>query len=73
MLGSRLLRKDWLREGNAEGLIGRILSELSIGGSTEYDIAPFAVDRPVLQMAQPPTNFLLRREARSSDSVVLGS
>lgn len=41
------------------GLIGRILSELAVDGGTEYDIAPFAVDRPILQMANPPTSFLL--------------
>jgi sarcosine oxidase len=47
------------------GLIGRILTDLSVDGRTQYEIAPFAVDRPILQMAEPPSNFLLRRETRS--------
>ena len=54
------------------GLIGRILSDLAVDGRTEYDIAPFAVDRPILQLAEPPSNFLLRREARPTGSVVSG-
>jgi sarcosine oxidase len=43
------------------GLIGKILSELAVDGHTQYDISPFAVDRPALQSLQPATNFLLRR------------
>jgi sarcosine oxidase len=41
------------------GIIGRILSELAIDGSTTHDIAPFAVDRPILTMENPPTSFLV--------------
>ena len=43
------------------GLIGRVLSDLAIEGTTSYTIAPFAIDRPVLTMADPPQNFLLKR------------
>jgi sarcosine oxidase len=50
------------------GLIGRILSELAIDGRTEYNIEPFAVDRPILQMAEPPRNFILRRMPASATS-----
>ncbi len=41
------------------GIIGRILSELAIDGSTAYDVGPFAVDRPILTMENPPTSFLV--------------
>jgi len=51
------------------GLIGRILSDLATSGATEYDIAQFAVDRPVLRMANPPRNFILRRTAPSDPAV----
>ncbi len=45
------------------GLIGQILADLVLHGSTHHDIAPFAFDRPVLHLPNPPRNFLLRREA----------
>jgi sarcosine oxidase len=35
-------------------LIGRILSELAIDGSTERNLEPFQIDRAVLQLANPP-------------------
>jgi len=38
-------------------IIGRILSELAVDGATSYNIAPFAVDRPILTMANPPRVF----------------
>jgi sarcosine oxidase len=53
------------------GLIGRVLSDLSIDGVTEFDISPFAFSRPILHMGEPPTNFLLRREAPRKDSASL--
>lgn len=53
------------------GLIGRILSELAIDGTTDYAIAPFAVTRPVLQMANPPRKFLLRRDAPADTSAAV--
>lgn len=43
------------------GVIGRILSDLSIDGTTSYNIAPFKIDRPVLTMPNPPRHFLLKR------------
>lgn len=43
------------------GLIGRILSDLAIGGSTSYNIAPFDVERPALTDQTPGRNFLLKR------------
>lgn len=39
-------------------LIGRILSELAIDGSTPSDIAPFSITRPILQMEDPPKNYM---------------
>ncbi len=38
-------------------VLGRILSELAIDGSTPRNIAPFAVDRPLLAMEHPPRIF----------------
>ena len=40
-------------------LIGKILSELAIDGMTESDIEPFKIDRPILQMENPPKNFMV--------------
>jgi len=51
------------------GLIGRVLSDLAVEGRTEHNIAPFAVDRPLLRMEHRPTNFLLRRPVRSTGTV----
>src|SRR5438105_15878541 len=44
------------------GLIGRILSDLAVDGETSFDISHFAVDRPILQLADPPRSFLLGQE-----------
>ncbi len=38
-------------------IIGRVLSELAIDGATKYDVAEFAVDRPILTMENPPRVF----------------
>ncbi|HWN17581.1 MAG TPA: N-methyl-L-tryptophan oxidase [Gemmatimonadales bacterium] len=38
-------------------LIGRILSELAIDGSTERNIQPFRLDRAALELAGPPKNY----------------
>ncbi len=38
-------------------ILGRVLSELAIDGATAYNIAPFAVDRPLLTMEDPPRAF----------------
>jgi sarcosine oxidase len=40
-------------------LIGKILSELAIDGATESDIEPFKIDRPILQMENPPKSFMV--------------
>jgi sarcosine oxidase len=40
-------------------LIGRILSELAIDGRTEQDIEPFRIDRAILQLANPPANYMV--------------
>ncbi|MCB9419877.1 MAG: N-methyl-L-tryptophan oxidase [Ardenticatenaceae bacterium] len=39
--------------------IGRILSELVMGGTAVSDLAPFRIDRPILQEENPPVNFLV--------------
>lgn len=39
-------------------LLGRILSELAIKGETEHNIAPFAIDRPILTAEKPEINFM---------------
>ncbi|MGQ0670019.1 MAG: N-methyl-L-tryptophan oxidase, partial [Actinomycetota bacterium] len=40
-------------------VIGRTLAELAVDGRTGRDIAPFAIDRPILSMADPPTSFMV--------------
>jgi sarcosine oxidase len=40
-------------------VIGRILSDLVIDGSTASDVAAFKFDRPILQMAAPPKTYML--------------
>jgi sarcosine oxidase len=40
-------------------LFGKILADLAIDGATEHDLSPFAPDRPLLQMANPPRSFLI--------------
>ena len=40
-------------------LIGRTLSELAIDGTTERNIEPFRIDRPLLQLADPPRNYMV--------------
>jgi sarcosine oxidase len=40
-------------------VIGRILSELAIDGQTPSDITPFAITRPILQMADPPRQYMV--------------
>jgi sarcosine oxidase len=39
-------------------LLGRTLSELACDGTTTVDLTPFRFDRPLLQMADPPKNFM---------------
>ncbi len=40
-------------------LIGQILSELSIDGRSPRDLAPFRIDRPILQLKAPPRNYMV--------------
>lgn len=40
-------------------LIGKILSELAINGTTTSDITPFGIKRPILQEANPPKQFMM--------------
>jgi sarcosine oxidase len=40
-------------------LIGRILSELAIDGGTAHDLSAFRLDRPILQMENPPINYMV--------------
>ena len=40
-------------------LIGRILSELAIDGRTERNIEPFRIDRAILQLLNPPINYMV--------------
>ena len=40
-------------------LVGRILSELAIDGRTERNIEPFRVDRAILQLENPPANYMV--------------
>jgi sarcosine oxidase len=40
-------------------LFGRILADLAIDGSTPHDLSPFALDRPILRVANPPRSFLI--------------
>jgi sarcosine oxidase len=40
-------------------LVGRILSELAIDGRTPHDIEPFRVDRAILQLTNPPVNYMV--------------
>ena len=40
-------------------LIGRILSELAADGRTEHDLQPFRMDRDILQLANPPKNYMV--------------
>jgi len=39
--------------------IGRILAELALDGRTERNIQPFRIDRPILQLENPPANYLV--------------
>jgi sarcosine oxidase len=40
-------------------LIGRILSDLAIDGRTERNIEPFRIGRAILQLANPPANYMV--------------
>jgi len=40
-------------------LIGRVLCEIALDGTTHHDIADFRIDRPILQMETPPTTYMV--------------
>jgi sarcosine oxidase len=40
-------------------LIGRILAELAMDGRTERNIEPFRIDRAILQLENPPVNYMV--------------
>ena len=40
-------------------LIGQILSDLSIDGRSPRDLTPFRIDRPILQLKDPPRNYMV--------------
>ena len=40
-------------------VIGRILSELAIDGGTPSDVSGFQLSRPVLQLPDPPVNYMV--------------
>jgi sarcosine oxidase len=40
-------------------LIGRILADLAIDGKSERDLSPFRIDRPILQLEDPPRNYMV--------------
>jgi sarcosine oxidase len=40
-------------------VIGRILSDLSLDGSTATDISGFSLARPILHMAEPPKSYMV--------------
>jgi sarcosine oxidase len=40
-------------------LVGRILADLSIDGHSARDLSPFRIDRPILQMKDPPRNYMV--------------
>jgi sarcosine oxidase len=40
-------------------LIGRTLSELAIDGRTPRNIEPFRIDRAILQLVNPPANYMV--------------
>lgn len=39
--------------------IGRILSELALDGATPADVSSFTLNRPILNMANPPRNYMV--------------
>jgi sarcosine oxidase len=40
-------------------VIGRILSDLALDGSTHSPIEAFTIDRPILQMEAPPKTYMV--------------
>ncbi len=40
-------------------LIGKALADLATDGVTDLDLSPFRIDRPILQMDDPPTSWMI--------------
>ncbi len=40
-------------------LVGRMLGELAVEGRTARDLTPFRLDRPILQLENPPINYMV--------------
>lgn len=40
-------------------LLGQILADLAVDDATPHDLSPFKINRPILQMANPPRSFLI--------------
>ncbi|TMK80315.1 MAG: N-methyl-L-tryptophan oxidase [Actinobacteria bacterium] len=40
-------------------LIGRALDDLATDGATDLDLSPFRIDRPILQLDDPPTSWMI--------------
>jgi sarcosine oxidase len=40
-------------------LIGRALADLATDGTTDLDLSPFRIDRPILRLDDPPTSWMI--------------
>jgi sarcosine oxidase len=40
-------------------LVGQVLSELAVDGRTERNVEPFRIDRAILQLENPPVNYMV--------------
>jgi sarcosine oxidase len=40
-------------------LLGRILTDLALDGTTSHDISPFAADRPILDQKDPVRTYMV--------------
>lgn len=40
-------------------VIGRALADLATDGATDLELSPFRIDRPILQMDDPPTSWMI--------------
>jgi sarcosine oxidase len=40
-------------------LIGRIVADLAVDGTTEHDLEPFRIDRAILQLENPPRHYMV--------------
>ena len=40
-------------------VVGRIVAELAVDGRSAHDLEPFALDRAILQLADPPRTYMV--------------